>query len=123
MFGRTVGLTGLSMILCTILAAPNALASELKIFTARAVATVLDKIGPDFERMTGHKMSVVVAFSSELVERINAGEAFDLIAVPPPAIDRLIDGGKVAADSKVNLVRLQTESRFVQVPRSLTSAL
>jgi molybdate transport system substrate-binding protein len=111
------------MILCTILAAPNALASELKIFTARAVATVLDKIGPDFERMTGHKMSVVVAFSSELVERINAGEAFDLIAVPPPAIDRLIDGGKVAADSKVNLVRLQTESRFVQVPRSLTSAL
>jgi molybdate transport system substrate-binding protein len=105
MFGRTVGLTGLAMILCTIFAAPNALASELKIFTARAVATVLDKIGPDFERMTGHKMSVVVGLSSELVERINADEAFDLIAVPPPVIDRLIDGGKVAADSKISLVR------------------
>jgi molybdate transport system substrate-binding protein len=102
---RTFGFAALTFILCTVFAAPSALASELKILTSRAVATVLDKIGPDFEKVTGHKLSIVVGLSSELIERINAGETFDVIAAPPPVIDRLIKGGKVAADSKINLVR------------------
>jgi molybdate transport system substrate-binding protein len=102
---RTFGLTALALILCTNFAAPSAFASELKIFASRAVATVLDKVGPDFEKMNRHKLGIVVGLSSELVERINAGEAFDVIAVPPPVMDRLIKAGKVVADSKVNLVR------------------
>jgi hypothetical protein len=43
--------------------------------------------------------------SSEFVGRINGGEAFDVIAVPPAALDGLIASGKVAADSKTNLAR------------------
>lgn len=35
-------------------------AAELKVFTSRAIATVLDKIGPEFERTTGHKLSAMV---------------------------------------------------------------
>jgi len=32
-------------------------ADELKIFTSRAVATVLEKITPEFEKGTGHKLN------------------------------------------------------------------
>jgi molybdate transport system substrate-binding protein len=102
---RTFELTVLTLILCIVFAPPRALASELKSFTSRAVAKILDKIGPDFEKMSGHKLSIVVGLSSELVERIIGGEVFDVIAAPPPVMDRLIKAGKVAGDSKINLVR------------------
>lgn len=83
----------------------QAYSDELKIFTSRAVATVLEKIGPEFEKNTGHKLNITTGLSSEFVGRINAGEAFDVVAAPPPVIDRLITGGQVTADSKTGLVR------------------
>jgi molybdate transport system substrate-binding protein len=83
----------------------HACSDELKIFTSRAVATVLEKIGPEFEKGTGHKLNITTGLSSEFVGRINAGEAFDVVAAPPPVLDGLISSGKVAADSKTGLVR------------------
>lgn len=85
--------------------ATTALSAELKIFTARAIATVLEVVGPQFEQSTGHKLTVVSSFSPELVKRINAGEPFDILAVPPPVIDRLIKAGKLREDSRVLLTR------------------
>jgi molybdate transport system substrate-binding protein len=80
-------------------------AAELKVFTSRAIATVLDKIGPEFERTTGHKLNVISGFSPNFVKQINAGEPFDVVVSPPPTIDGLIKGGKVVADTRTNLVR------------------
>ena len=82
-----------------------ATAAELKIFASRAVATVLEKIGPEFEKNSGHKLNVTMGLSAELVGRINANETFDVIAVPPPVLDGLIKNGKVTADSKTTLLR------------------
>jgi len=79
--------------------------AELKILTSRAVATILAEIGPEFENKTGHKLNVVTGLSSEFVRRINAGETFDVIAAPPPALDGLIKSGKIADGTKTNLVR------------------
>ena len=83
----------------------HAQSEELKIFTSRAVATVLEKIGPEFEKSTGHKLNITTGLSSEFVGRINAGEDFDVVAAPPPVLDGLINSGKVAAESKIGLVR------------------
>jgi molybdate transport system substrate-binding protein len=79
--------------------------AELKVFASRAVSTVLQEVGPEFEKETGHKLSLVTGLSAEFLKRINAGESFDVIAAPPPVLDRLIKDGKVVASSKVNLVR------------------
>jgi molybdate transport system substrate-binding protein len=83
----------------------QAYSDELKIFTSRAVATILEKIGPEFEKDTGHRLNITTGLSSEFVGRINAGEAFDVVAAPPPVLDALTNGGKVAAESKTGLVR------------------
>ena len=80
-------------------------AADLKIFASRAIATVLEKVGPEFEKTSGHKLHVLMGLSTEFVGRINANEPFDVIAVPPPVLDRLIKSGKVAADSKTLLLR------------------
>ena len=79
--------------------------AELKIFTSRAIWTVLAEIGPEFEKNSGHKLNVITGLSPEFVRRINVGETFDVIAAPPPVLDGLIKSGKVAADSKTNLAR------------------
>ena len=41
-------------------------AIEIKILTARALATVLDKIGHKFEQQSGHKLNVDSGFGAEL---------------------------------------------------------
>jgi molybdate transport system substrate-binding protein len=78
--------------------------AELKVLTARAIATVLEVVGPQFERETGNKLNVVTGFSPELVKRIDAGEQFDILAAPPPVLDNVIKAGKLKADTRTVLV-------------------
>jgi molybdate transport system substrate-binding protein len=79
--------------------------AELKVFASRAIWTVLEEVGPEFEKNSGHTLNVISGLSSEFVGRINAGETFDMIAAPPGVLDGLIKNGKVTADSKTNLAR------------------
>ena len=48
-------------------------AAELKVLTARAIATVLHEIGPEFERTSGHKLTVVSGLSTQFLTMINSG--------------------------------------------------
>jgi len=84
---------------------PTAKAAEIKVFTARAVATVLEKIGPEFERTSGHKLNVVSGFGPVFVRQINAGEPFDIFVSTPPTIDPLFTSGALIPNSRSNLVR------------------
>jgi molybdate transport system substrate-binding protein len=80
-------------------------AADVRVFTARAIATVLEKIGPEFERTTGHKLDVVSGFGPVFVRQINAGDPFDVFVSLPPTIDPVFKDGKLLADSRTNLVR------------------
>jgi ABC-type molybdate transport system substrate-binding protein len=72
---RTLLFIGCILSLC--LSHGIALAAELKVFSSRAIWTVLGEIGPEFEKNSGYKLNVVMGLSSEFVGRINGGEAFD----------------------------------------------
>jgi molybdate transport system substrate-binding protein len=80
--------------------ATSAFSAEITIFTSRAITTVLEVVGPQFERNSGHRLRVVTGLSSELVRRINAGERFDVLGAPPPLLDGLIKQGKLIADTR-----------------------
>lgn len=80
-------------------------AAEIRIFCTRNIAMVLEKIGPDFERATGHKLNVTTDVSSRMVRRIQAGEPFDFLVAAPGQIDALIKDGKILAETRTNLVR------------------
>jgi molybdate transport system substrate-binding protein len=83
-------------------------AAEITVFTARAIATVLDKIGPEFERQTGHRLNVVSGFGPVFLRQINAGEPFDVFVSTPSTMEGLFQEGKLIADTRTNLVRSGT---------------
>lgn len=72
--------------------------------TPRALATVLEVVGPQFEQATGNKLNVVTGFGPNLVNRIDAGEQFDILVHTPPALDKMIEAGKLRADTRSLLV-------------------
>jgi molybdate transport system substrate-binding protein len=88
--------------------ARSATAAEIKVLLPRAIFTVMQEVGPEFERKTGHKLNVEWGLTPAFLTRIDAGEAFDVIASQPVFIDGLIKSGKVLADTKTMLARAGT---------------
>jgi molybdate transport system substrate-binding protein len=80
-------------------------AAELKVWTARAIATVLGEAGPQFEQATGHKITVSTGLPDQFARRAAAGESFDIIITVPPALDTFIKQGKVIAETRTNIAR------------------
>jgi len=78
-------------------------AADLKILTAGAFKQVVLALVPDFERRTGHHVTVDNDTAGGLAKRIEGGEAFDVAVITPRAIDALIAGGKMAPGSRIAL--------------------
>jgi molybdate transport system substrate-binding protein len=80
---------------------------EIKVSTARLVATVLREVGPQFERETGHQLKVTEIYGPEFVRRLNAGEPFDadVLILRPDYIDAFIKEGKLLAETRTDLVQ------------------
>lgn len=83
-----------------------AAAAEIKVLTAGAMRGVVDALVPDFEKRTGHKVAVDNATAGVLAKRIGGGEAFDVAIITPKAIGDLIEKGKVAAGSRIDLAKV-----------------
>ena len=78
---------------------------QLRVFTTRSIATVLAKIGADFERRTGLKLTITTDVAIRMVRRINAGEPFDFLVAAPAQIDELIRAGKIIPETRTDLAR------------------
>ena len=91
--------------LLLLLAQPLVHATELRVWTARAGATVLAEIGPEFERTTGHKLVVTSDLPGPFVGRARAGEPFDILIVTAGPIDALLAEGKLAAGTRFVFAR------------------
>jgi molybdate transport system substrate-binding protein len=90
-----------------ILAAPvtSAEPATLRVFTTRAIATVLEQIGPQVELDTGCQLEVVVDIAIRLVRRIENGEHFDVLVASPEHVNRLAEEGKILRETRVDLAR------------------
>ena len=94
----TIGLTVLAT-------AASGASPELKILTPRSIWTVLNEIGPQFERNTGHKLNVVSGIAGTLADRIIAGEPFDIFIGPPVQVDRVVQSNKAIAETRTPIAR------------------
>jgi molybdate transport system substrate-binding protein len=91
--------------LMPLLAGP-AFTGEIKVLTAGAMRAVVDALVPEFERRTGHKVSVDNATAGVLAKRIGGGEAFDVAIITPKAIGDLMEKGKIVSGSRVDLAKV-----------------
>jgi molybdate transport system substrate-binding protein len=83
----------------------GAMSAEIAIVSTSSLKATLEKVGPGFERTSGHKLKVTYGTSAPLKRQIDAGEAFDLVLLVPATLDALIKDGKVAADSRADIAR------------------
>ncbi len=78
-------------------------AAELKVLSAIGMQSVLEDLGPKFERATGHKLSISFATAGAAVKRAQDGEAADVVIATRQGIDGLVKNGKAAADNVTTL--------------------
>jgi len=75
-------------------------AAEVKLLSAAAMEAVVSELGPQFERTTGHRLTVRFGVAGVLKRQIEAGETFDVTILTPPLIDDLFKQGKIATGTR-----------------------
>ena len=80
-------------------------ADDIKIWTARAIATVLAEIGHEFERETGHTLTISSDLPPAFLRRANAGESFDVLISGSPLVDEWIRDGRIIAETRTDIAR------------------
>ncbi len=74
-------------------------AAELKVLSAFGMQSVMEDLGPKFERATGHKLAISFATGGATVKRAQDGESADVVIALRQGIDSLVKNGKAAADN------------------------
>ena len=78
---------------------------EIRVWTARAIATVLDEIGPHFERTTGYRLNVTSDLPPAFERRLGAGEPFDLVITGSSVVDGWIKAGRIKPETRTDIAR------------------
>jgi molybdate transport system substrate-binding protein len=72
-------------------------AAELKVLSSIGMQTVMEDLGPKFERATGHKLAITFDTSGGVVKRVQGGDTADVVVIPQQGIDSFVKDGKAAA--------------------------
>jgi molybdate transport system substrate-binding protein len=80
-------------------------AAEVHVWTARAIATVLAEIGPQFERTTGHRLNVYSGLPDDFQRRANAGDPCDILVSGSAPVARWIKEGRLVAETRTDIAR------------------
>jgi molybdate transport system substrate-binding protein len=86
--------------LCLPLLVAHAQAAELKVFSSTALKTVLEDLGPKFEKATENKLVFTIAPAAALKGQIEQGAAFDIALLTVALNDDLAKDGKITAATR-----------------------
>jgi len=90
--------------LCLFVSA-TASAAEIKVLASGATKEVIDEVIPEFEKASGHKVTVIFTGAAKIKERIAAGEVYDVVIVGGPVVDAFIQQGRVVPGSRTDLMK------------------
>src|SRR5262245_17662723 len=80
-------------------------ASELTVWTTRAIATVLSEVGAEFERSSGTRLMISSGLPDAFARRARAGEPFDLLITGSAVVDDWITDGRIVEASRIDIAR------------------
>jgi molybdate transport system substrate-binding protein len=92
-------------LLAGVLTAHAAHAAELKVLSGNGARAAVQELCAQFERASGHKVSLRFEVNAALKRKIEAGETFDVAILNPPVLDDLIRQGKVVAGTRHDIGR------------------
>jgi molybdate transport system substrate-binding protein len=85
--------------------APPARAAELRVWAARAFATVLAEVGSEFTQASGHSLVVSSGLPNEFRRRADERERFDVLITVAAPLDEWIRSGLVVAATRAEIAR------------------
>jgi molybdate transport system substrate-binding protein len=95
-----------AMVLCgAAVIAGHARAAEIKVLGTPGVREIYNELVPQFERATGHKVTIEWAGTVDVLKRIGGGETVDLVLMARNALDELTRQGRIVAASRVNIAK------------------
>lgn len=105
--------------------------AEIKVLSSIATREAYLELVPQFERTSGHKVATTWAGTTAIMQRMAAGETYDLVIISSPELDELTRQGKLIAGSRVDLaksgigiaVRAGAPKPDVRTPEALKQAL
>jgi molybdate transport system substrate-binding protein len=103
---ETTRILSIAAVVLLVLRQPvSANAAEIRVWAARALATVLAEIGPGFERSTGHHLDVSTGLPADFQKRAGTGEPFDVLITGSGPLDPWIREGRILAATRVDVAR------------------
>jgi molybdate transport system substrate-binding protein len=101
---RRRGFLGLALLFMA--AAPSiALSSDLRVLSGSGVQPVMNEIIPQFERTSGHRVSMVYGTVGEMADRVQKGEAADMVIASRPQIESLEKLDKIVVGTRTDLAK------------------
>jgi molybdate transport system substrate-binding protein len=79
--------------------------AEIKVIASAAVKESYQELVPEFEKVSNHKVVTLWSGTADIMKRVKAGEAADLIILGSSSIDELISLGKIVPGSRVDLMK------------------
>jgi len=80
-------------------------AAEIKVLSTQATEQSYRELAPQFEEMTGHKVTTIFTGTLDADKRLAAGESYDLLIMSAPSIDQHIKDGKLVTGSRVDVAK------------------
>jgi len=78
----------------------SASAADLKLLTAGAFKSVAQELVADFEKKTGHKVTIENDTAGAVARRVRDGEYVDVVVIPPGAMGPLLGSRLVESSAK-----------------------
>jgi molybdate transport system substrate-binding protein len=85
-----------------------ATAAEIRVMAGAAMSEAFGELLPQFERATGHKIVIQYGATGTFKNKIEAGEAVDLVIFGSAGVDDLIKQGKISGDTRIDIARVGT---------------
>jgi molybdate transport system substrate-binding protein len=90
----------------TLLPAAAARAAELRVIAGGSITNVLNDLGPQFEKASGHKLSIHFDSTPNIIIRINSGTPFDVVIVPVDVFKDAAAKAHFAPEPTVDIARV-----------------
>jgi len=77
----------------------------LRLLSSMATREVLAELAAGYAAATGYQVALESAGGVDVAKRVQAGESVDVVVLAAKAIDELVRGGRLLADSRVDVLR------------------
>jgi molybdate transport system substrate-binding protein len=78
---------------------------EIKVLSSIATREAYLELVPQFERASGHKVSTTWAGTTAIMQRMAAGERYDLVMISSSELEELTRQGKIVSGSRADLAK------------------